>query len=60
MYFLIFILKTIVKLNARSKKEFLGSEQSLTTEPILSDAGMEICILRDDLNNFPTGLVKYN
>lgn len=57
---LAFILKAIVKLNDRNKKEFLGSEQSLTTEQIISDAGMEICIFRDDLNNFLTGLVKCN
>lgn len=57
---LAFILKTIVKLNDRNKKEFLGSEQCLTTEQILSDAGTKIYIFRDDLNNFLTGLVKYN
>lgn len=57
---LAFILKTVVKLNDRNKKEILGSEQSLSTEQILSDAGMEICIFSDDLSNFVTGLVKCN
>lgn len=53
---LAFILKTVVKLNDKNKKEFLGSEQSVTTEQILSDQG--IYIFRDDLNNFLTSLVK--
>lgn len=57
---LAFILKTIVKLNDKNKKEFLGSEQSLTTEQILSDRGRQIYIFRDDLNNCLTGLVKCN
>lgn len=57
---LAFISKAIDKLNDRNKKEFLGLEQSLTTEQILSDAGMETCIFRDNLNNFLTGLVECN
>lgn len=62
--FLHFVLKTIVKLNDRNEEEVSGSQQSFTTEQILSDAGLEICIFSDDHrntgNNFVTGLVKHN
>lgn len=59
-----FLLKTIAKINDGNKEEILGSRQSLMTEQILSDAGVEICTFSDDHrnagNNFVSGLDKHN